>query len=75
MFTFRMLGWVDRNELGICMLSILGIFILPSSEGGRGERKTLGASASFVVLGSSPLLGDLQMHETKQNNVHKGNST
>jgi hypothetical protein len=40
------------------MLCIPGIFVLPSSEGGWGERKTSGATASFVVLGSSLLLGE-----------------
>lgn len=42
------------------MLSIPGIFVVDFSEGGREERKSPGANASFVVLGSSLLLGNLQ---------------
>lgn len=58
---FQSAWLVDRSKLGICVLSIPGIFVLHFSEGGRGERKSPGTSASFVVLGSSPLLGNLQV--------------
>lgn len=58
------------------MLCIPGIFVLPSSEGGWGERKTSGATTSFVVLGSSLLLGKLIGHvQCNLKSVHEGNAT
>lgn len=47
-----------QEQWKIWMLCIPGIVVLPSSEGGWEEKKTSVATAAFVVLGSSLLLGE-----------------